>query len=251
MNPGNHTATEPLCELTEGMPIVVGGDRIVRVTAELASSFTDGDRLLTVPSTGALLHVPASVGRVTEAAVGRAAAAFADMGAVSDQAVTAFFETFADRLADDAIFAPIAMANAADIAAAQAKSRSTTRLVLSDTMRSDMIDGLRTWAAAPSGRDQVVDRVEHEGWLVELQRAGLGVVGFVFEGRPNVFADACGVIRSGNTVVFRIGSDALGTAEAIVEHALNPAIEAAGLPDGAASLVAASERSAGHALFSD
>ena len=232
MNPGNHTATEPLCELTEGMPIVVGGDRIVRVTAELASSFTDGDRLLTVPSTGALLHVPASVGRVTEAAVGRAAAAFADMGAVSDQAVTAFFETFADRLADDAIFAPIAMANAADIAAAQAKSRSTTRLVLSDTMRSDMIDGLRTWAAAPSGRDQVVDRVEHEGWLVELQRAGLGVVGFVFEGRPNVFADACGVIRSGNTVVFRIGSDALGTAEAIVEHALNPAIEAAGLPAG-------------------
>ena len=251
MNPGNHTATEPLCELTEGMPIVVGGDRIVRVTAELASSFTDGDRLLTVPSTGALLHVPASVGRVTEAAVGRAAAAFADMGAVSDQADTAFFETFPDRLSDDAIFAPIAMANAADIAAAQAKSRSTTRLVLSDTMRSDMIDGLRTWAAAPSGRDQVVDRVEHEGWLVELQRAGLGVVGFVFEGRPNVFADACGVIRSGNTVVFRIGSDALGTAEAIVEHALNPAIEAAGLPDGAASLVAASERSAGHALFSD
>ena len=50
--------------------------------------------------------------------------------------------------------------------------------------------------------------------------APLGVVGFVFEGRPNVFADATGVLRGGNTVVFRIGSDALGTARAIVRHAV-------------------------------
>ena len=81
--------------------------------------------------------------------------------------------------------------------------------------------------------------------------APLGVVAFVFEGRPNVFADACGVLRSGNTVVFRIGSDALGTAQAIVEHALAPALAAAGLPQGAASLVASPERSAGWAMFSD
>ena len=242
---------QPLRLLTEGMPIVVGGDKMVRVTAELAEAFVEGDRLLTVPSTGALLHVPASVGRITGAAVDRAASAFARMGAVSDEAVTAFFEAFADRLADDTTFAPIAEANAADVQAAKARGRSTTRLVLGDTMRADMIDGLRTWAKAPSGRDEVVDRVDHDGWSVELRRAGLGVVGFVFEGRPNVFADACGVIRSGNTVVFRIGSDALGSAQAIVTHALNPALEAAGLPEGSASLVAAAERSAGYALFSD
>lgn len=66
-----------------------------------------------------------------------------------------------------------------------------------------------------------------------------------------MFADATGVIRSGNTVVFRIGSDALGTAEAIVEHALSPALAEAGLPPGAASLVASSSRAAGHAMFSD
>jgi len=76
-------------------------------------------------------------------------------------------------------------------------------------------------------------------------------VGFVFEGRPNVFADATGVIRAGNTVVFRIGSDALRTAEAIVEHALNPAIAESGLPAGAASLVATASRAAGWAMFSD
>lgn len=251
MTPAEFPPPEPLRQLIEGMPIVVGGDRVVRVPAELAEAFVEGDRLLTVPSTGALLHVPAAIGRLTEAAVDRAAGAFARMGAVSDDAVTAFFGDFANRLADDAAFAPIAEANTADVAAAQAKGRSTTRLVLSDTMRADMIDGLRTWATASSGRNEVVDRVDHEGWSVELKRAGLGVVGFVFEGRPNVFADACGVIRSGNTVVFRIGSDALGTARAIVKHALNPAIESAGLPEGAATLVAAAERSAGYALFSD
>jgi glutamate-5-semialdehyde dehydrogenase len=52
-------------------------------------------------------------------------------------------------------------------------------------------------------------------------------------------------------VVFRIGSDALGTARAIVEHALNPALEVAGLPAGAVSLVDSPARSAGHAMFSD
>src|SRR5262249_41692555 len=56
---------------------------------------------------------------------------------------------------------------------------------------------------------------------------------------------------SGNTVVFRIGSDALGTAKAIVAEALDPALKTAGLPDGAAALVESPERSAGWAMFSD
>jgi glutamate-5-semialdehyde dehydrogenase len=96
----------------------------------------------------------------------------------------------------------------------------------------------------------VVESVEHPGWRVEQRRAPLGVVGFVFEGRPNVFADATGVLRSGNAVVFRIGRDALGTARAIVAHALRPALEAAGLPAGAVALLDTPERSAGWALFS-
>ena len=73
-------------------------------------------------------------------------------------------------------------------------------------------------------------QVKHEGWNVEQLTAPLGVVGFVFEGRPNVFADAAGVIRGGNSVVFRIGSDALGTARAIRDHALGPALAAALYP---------------------
>ena len=126
-----------------------------------------------------------------------------------------------------------------------------TRLSLSETMRSDMIRGLRTWRDTPSPRGQVVESIEHDGWRLDQLTAGLGLVGFVFEGRPNVFADATGVLRSGNAVVFRIGSDALGTAKAIVEHALDPALAEAGLPPGAASLVDSASRAAGHAMFSD
>ena len=111
--------------------------------------------------------------------------------------------------------------------------------------------GCAAWRDAPLRRDAELGRIEHDGWSVEARRAPLGVVGFVFEGRPNVFADATGVLRTGNTVVMRIGSDALGTAEAIVDHALAPALAAAGLPAGAVSLVRSPARAAGWALFAD
>jgi glutamate-5-semialdehyde dehydrogenase len=242
---------ERLERLDEGMPVVVGGDRVVRVPAGLAAAFQPGDRLLVVHSTGDLLHVPAPDARVAAEAVSRAWTAFQSMGSVDDERISSFYESFARRLENDTTFDPIAEANAADVEAARARGRSTTRLVLSGDMRTGMVEGLRLWRDAPSIRGEVVENLEHPGWTVEQVRAGLGVVGFVFEGRPNVFADATGVLRSGNTVVFRIGSDALGTARAIVEHALDPALHEAGLPAGAVSLVDSPGRAAGWALFSD
>lgn len=240
-----------LTELITGMPVLYGGNQVTNVPPELAEQFTAGDRVVVVQTTGDLLHIPEAVSDTTEHAVTAAVEAFARMGGVSDEAITQFFTAFADRLENDGVFAHIAAANAADIDAARGRGRSTTRLELSSQMRADMIDGLRGWAEQPSGRGEVVESVEHDGWRLDQVRSGLGVVGFVFEGRPNVFADACGVIRSGNTVVFRIGSDALGTARAIVEHALDPALEAAGLPKGSASLVDSASRASGHAMFSD
>jgi len=124
-------------------------------------------------------------------------------------------------------------------------------LILSDQMRADMAAGLRAWRDSPRARDALVDTIKHDGWRVELRRAPLGVVGFVFERRPNVFADAAGVISGGNTVVFRIGSDALCTARAITQHALRPALAEAGLPSGAMRLLDTPSRAAGWALFSD
>jgi glutamate-5-semialdehyde dehydrogenase len=243
--------TALLTQLTAGMPVPFGGNRIATVSEALAAAFKPGDRLVVVQDSGALLHVPAAVHAVAEAAVGRAHDAFARMGQVADEQISAFFEAFADNLASDDRWRAIAIANAYDVDRARAAGRSTTRLIADDKMRLGMIEGLRGWAATPSGRGKVLERAEHDGWTVEQLAAPLGVVAFVFEGRPNVFADATGVLRSGNTVVFRIGSDALGTAQAIVEHALAPALAAAGLPDGAASLVESPERAAGWAMFSD
>ena len=233
------------------MPIPYGGDRVTFVGEGLAAAFSPGDSLIVVQDTGDLLHVPAAEQRAAQQAVDAAAGAFAAMGAVDDGAVDAFYEHFADALADDDTFAPIAAANEANVARARERGRSTTRLVLSDKMRADMVAGLRAWTRASGGRGDVVATHEHHGWRLEQVVDRLGVVGFVFEGRPNVFADAAGVMRSGNTVVFRIGSDALGTARAIMTHALRPALAAAGLPAGAASLVDSAAHAAGWAMFAD
>ncbi|HTX47989.1 MAG TPA: aldehyde dehydrogenase family protein [Caulobacteraceae bacterium] len=243
--------SERLKALTPGMPIPFGGDRLARVSPELADAFQAGDRLIVVQETGDLLHVPAGVQALAEAAVGRAIEAFGRLARASDEQIGAFFEVFAGRLADDRVWAPIAAANAEDVGAAKARGRSTTRLVASARMRAEMIAGLSGWRDAKPSRGRLVERIEHDGWSVEQVTAPLGVVGFVFEGRPNVFADAAGVLRGGNAVVFRIGSDALGTARAIVRHALEPALDASGLPSGACVLVESPEHAAGWALFSD
>ena len=240
-----------LTSLTAGQPIVYGGDRVTEVSPALAEAFEAGDRVVVDPSSGQLLHVPAAEHERAASAVAAAVGAFSALAHCSDDQITTFFEGFADRLADDDVFGPIAAANAADVERARERGRSTTRLELSPTMRADMIAGLRGWATVAMTRDEIVRTVEHDGWSVEARRAPLGVVGFVFEGRPNVFADAAGVVRTGNTVVFRIGSDALGTARAIVEHALDPSLAAAGLPAGTVSLVPSAAHAAGWALFSD
>ena len=233
------------------MPIVYGGTRVARVSAELAARFQPGDALLVAPNSGELLHVPGGVRDVVSDAVTRASAAFGVLNERSDAAISRFFAAFAARLSDDAIWQEIAQANAADVASATARGRSTTRLVANDRMRRGMIEGLSGFAAAPSGRGRVLETIEHSGFDVQLIGAALGVVGFVFEGRPNVLADATGVLRSGNSVVFRIGSDALGTARAMMRLALSPALREAELPEHAVVLIERAEHSAGWALFAD
>ena len=238
-------------KLTPGMPIVWGGDKVSLVSEDLAARFVAGDRLIVCADTGDLLHIPRASHEVATAAVERAREAFAAMARVGDAAITEFFERFAVNLESPAIWAEIARANAADVERATARGRGVTRLIASPKMRADMIAGLRAWRDAPAARERLIERIDHDGWSVEQLSAPLGVVGFVFEGRPNVFADAAGVIRGGNTVVFRIGADALGTAQALAAHALVPALKAAGLPTGAAVLVENAEHAAGWALFSD
>ena len=240
-----------LTKLEPGMPILVGGDRIVRVSDELASKFQPGDKLIAVRKTGEILHVPKAVHDLAADAVTKACKAFDVFKAASDESITKFYTEFSARLADDAVWGQIAKVNEEDVERAKAKGRSTTRLVAGDKMRKDMIAGLAQWANLESRRDKARCTVDHEGWSVDEVVSPYGVVAFVFEGRPNVLADATGVLRSGNTAVFRIGSDALSTAKAIMELALNPALAASGLPEGAVVLLESVEHSAGWALFAD
>jgi glutamate-5-semialdehyde dehydrogenase len=240
-----------LTSLRPGQDIVFGGDRVTTVSAELAAAFTEGDRLVVVQDTGDLLHIPIEQHELVAAAVDAAVASFAELAACSDDQITTFFHELGERLADDALFAVVQTANEADVAGALERGRSTTRLALSASMRAGMIDGVRAWRDSPIRRSLLVDELDHGDWRVETWRAPLGVVGFVFEGRPNVFADATGVLRTGNTAVFRIGSDALGTARALMAQVLRPSLAAAGLPMGAVQLVDSAAHAAGWALFSD
>jgi glutamate-5-semialdehyde dehydrogenase len=242
---------ETLTSVPKGTRLLLGGDRWIEVPDAIAEAFRPGDALVVVEESQQVLRVPAAERRIAEAAVARAHEAFVAMRAASDQAISQFYERFAALLEADAAWQAIARANADDVADATRRGRSTTRLSVSDAMRRDMIDGLRGWIASPSRRGQVIERVVRSGFETELVGAALGVVAFVFEGRPNVLADATGVLRGGNSVVFRIGGDALRTARAIMQHALTPALLAAGLPAGAVSLVESTEHAAGWALFSD
>ena len=245
------TEHAPLLRLEAGQVIPFGGDRGVVVDAELAAAFEAGDRLVVVQETGDLLRIPASEHAAADRALTAAVDAFAALRAARSDTISAFYDEFARLLADDDVFAPIAVANADDVERAAARGRSTTRLVLTDGMRTSMVEALLMWRDLVADGGEVIERVGHEGWSVEAHRAPLGVVAFVFEGRPNVLADATGVLRSANVVVFRIGSDALGTARSIIEHALAPALRTAGLPEGAVQLVDAASHAAGWALFSD
>jgi len=241
-------STEPL--LQAGDLVAIGRHR-TRVTAEFAASLAEGDQVLALSGSGELRRLPRHVVDLVDCSVDRAVAAFAQLSRVSDQAIEHFFELAAAALLDEEVFSQVRKINLTDVESAQSRGRSTTRLQLTESMRQDMVSALTMWRDAPMSRNKVVSRLEHAGWSVEELSAPLGVLGFVFEGRPNVFADATGVLKGGNTVVFRIGSDALGTANAMMSHVIRPSLRSSGLPEDAVVLLDSPEHAAGWALFSD
>ena len=236
--------------LAAGTTVLTAHGKPLTVDAALAKAFRAGDRLFADSAAG-LLHIPAAEAAKAEAAVSAASAAFTAMHRIGDDAIVAFYHAAAEALADAGVWAAVAQANAADVESARGRGRSITRLAVSETMRGKMIEGLRGWATMRSRRGAVLETIRHDGFRVDLVGAALGVVAFVFEGRPNVLADACGVLRGGNTVVFRIGADALATARAIMRHAIEPALEKAGLPGSSVALVDSAAHAAGWALFLD
>jgi glutamate-5-semialdehyde dehydrogenase len=118
-----------------------------------------------------------------------------------------------------------------------------------------MLDAMQAsfeiWANQPVQREVLVEEVRHDSWTVSQVLAPLGVVGFVFEGRPNVVVDACGVLVTGNSCVFRIGRDARRTAEAIIKEVIEVALLENGLPADSVVLIPRDDHASGWALFSN
>jgi glutamate-5-semialdehyde dehydrogenase len=132
-------------------------------------------------------------------------------------------------------------ANADDIARASAAGADPTsldRLQLDADRVASMAAGLRDIAALPDPVGEVVAGwVQPNGLRVERVRIPLGVVGIIYENRPNVTSDAAGLcLKSGNAVLLRGSSSAISTNQ-VIAAALRDGLAKAGLPADAVGLV--------------
>jgi glutamate-5-semialdehyde dehydrogenase len=146
-------------------------------------------------------------------------------------------------------------ANKEDVDAARAKGLDEAfvdRLTLTPKTVLAMADGLAEIAALPDPVGEITDlRYRPTGIQVGRMRVPLGVVGIIYESRPNVTADAAGLcLKAGNATILRGGSEALRSNAAIaacVHHGLREA----GLPQTAVQVVATPDRAAVGHLIAD
>ena len=139
-------------------------------------------------------------------------------------------------------------ANEKDLERARQKGLSAAmidRLVLNDEGITAMADGLREVAELPDPVGEISNmRRRPNGIQVGRMRIPLGVIGIIYESRPNVTADAAGLcLKSGNVVVLRGGSEAINSNVAI-GAVLKKELLAMGLPPGALQVVDTADRSA-------
>ena len=138
--------------------------------------------------------------------------------------------------------------NAADVAeAASTGTRASylDRLRLDEERVAAMAEGLRLTAALPDplGREDYSVR-RPNGLEIRRMCVPLGVIGMIYEARPNVTADAIGLcLKSGNAVLLRGGSDALRS-NRVIADTLSHAAYGAGIPQGAIQLLAMKDRAA-------
>ncbi len=179
--------------------------------------------------------------------IGRRARAAANILAFADPAKkTRALEAAADAI--DARREAILAANAEDMQAAEQKGITKAfldRLQLTDKRIDGIIEGLRTIAALPDPIGSVMASwTRPNGLVMERVRTPLGVIGVIFESRPNVTADAGALtLKAGNAVILRGGSDSVNSSRAI--HAcLVEGLILAGLPDDAIQIVPTTDREA-------
>ncbi|MEW6276220.1 MAG: glutamate-5-semialdehyde dehydrogenase [Bacillota bacterium] len=139
-------------------------------------------------------------------------------------------------------------ANAKDVAAGREKGLSRAlldRLLLTPQRIADMAEGLRVVAALPDPVGEVEAMwTRPNGLQIGRVRVPLGVIGIIYEARPNVTVDAAGLcLKAGNAVVLRGGSEAINSNKAIAA-VISVAATEAGVPEGAIALVESTDRAA-------
>lgn len=143
----------------------------------------------------------------------------------------------------------ILAANAADVEAAQAKPDTTTafidRLALDANRLEAIAQAVEDIAALPDPVGRVLARFERpNGLQIERVATPIGVIGVIFESRPNVTADAGALcLKAGNAAILRTGSDSYATSAALAA-AMSKGLAAAGLPGDAIQLVPTKDRAA-------
>jgi glutamate-5-semialdehyde dehydrogenase len=119
------------------------------------------------------------------------------------------------------------------------------RLELNDARIDGMIEGLRQVAALPDPCGEITDlNYRPSGIQVGKMRVPLGVIGIIYESRPNVTIDAASLcLKSGNATILRGGSEAIHANTAIAE-CINVGLQQAGLPSAAVQVVETTDRAA-------
>ena len=162
--------------------------------------------------------------------------------AVKNKALLAMAQALLDKQEE------ILAANAIDMERAAAKGMKSSmldRLKLTAARIEGMADGLRQVAGLPDPVGNVLDgKTLANGLQITKVRVPLGVIGIIYEARPNVTADAAGLcLKSGNAVVLKGGSEAMESNKAVA-GILSEAATAAGMPEGAIQFIDTSDRQA-------
>ncbi|WP_413143624.1 glutamate-5-semialdehyde dehydrogenase [Burkholderia cepacia] len=139
-------------------------------------------------------------------------------------------------------------ANARDVARAREKGLDAAfvdRLTLSDKALKTMVEGLRQVASLADPIGEIGNlKYRPSGIQVGQMRVPLGVIGIIYESRPNVTIDAAALcLKSGNATILRGGSEALESNAALAKL-IGEGLEAAGLPQDAVQVVATADRAA-------
>jgi glutamate-5-semialdehyde dehydrogenase len=138
--------------------------------------------------------------------------------------------------------------NAKDLEAAKAKGLSAAmidRLTLSEKAIASMVRGLREVAALSSPVGEIYDeRTRPNGLKISKMRVPIGVIGIIYEARPNVTVDAAAIcLKSRNAVVLRGGSEAFSSNRALCEL-FSKSLSEAGLPPSALQFIPTTDRAA-------